>query len=95
MHPGGKRARASTGEDGGERTITGFFEDFGQAVQIGKGEGITRLWPIERNPPDALGFEQINCGLAQSTVCHRETSFSIIGDIKLRHRSQEFHEPMA
>jgi hypothetical protein len=66
MHPGGKRPRASTGEDGGERTITGLFEDFGQAVQIGKGEGITRLWLIEGNPQTLSASNRSTAGLLRA-----------------------------
>jgi len=64
MHSGGKRLAPRASEYHGQRPIAGLVENVGESVQIGKGESITGLRPIEGDPPDTLILAKINGGIA-------------------------------
>jgi hypothetical protein len=70
MHAGGKALAPRAGQDSGLRAIAGLFENLEESVQIGKGERITGLRPIEGDPPDTLILAKVHGRSAEITVCH-------------------------
>src|SRR5215831_8500269 len=76
VHSGGKRPSPHARENGSPRTITGLLEDLEQPVQIGQGEGIAGLGPIEGDPPDAVVLAQVDGRRVEIPLSHRRCLLS-------------------